>query len=321
MSIIVVCFAATPAVFASEADGETGFSFEQREDSLFITLDGRPLATYLFRHDKLTRPAFVNVHTPGGIQVTRNFPPRLPEDRDPGYSSEGGIIHPAMHPGIWIGFGHLHGQDYWRLKARVEHDGFVQPPQADGSRASFAVRNRYLTGDGQSEVCRDVTRYELQRKPYGLLLLVEAEFRSDQDFYSGDQEESGLAVRVASPLRVTGGNGAIVNDRGERNGAEVWGKEARWVDYSGTINGQQVGVMVVPSPANSRPCWIHARDYGLVVCNPFPRQPKERREPYVRTWVKQGAAFRLAYAIAIHESAPAELDCNQVFEEYLREQL
>jgi hypothetical protein len=101
----------------------------------------------------------VNVYSAGGIRVTRNFPPRLPEDRDPGYTGEAGIIHPVMHPGIWIGFGDLDGQDYWRLKAQVKHDGFVQPPQADGSRASFTVRNCYLSEDGQREVCQDVTRY------------------------------------------------------------------------------------------------------------------------------------------------------------------
>ena len=170
VSTIVVCLAATATGFAREAVGETGFSFEQGGDSLLIKLDGAPLATYLFRHDKLTRPALVNVHTPGGIQVTRNFPPRLLQDRDPGYAGDEGMIHPVMHAGIWLGFGDLNGQDYWRLKAQVKHDGFVQPPQADGSRASFTVRNRYLTEDGQNEVCHNVTQYEFQRKPYGLLV-------------------------------------------------------------------------------------------------------------------------------------------------------
>ena len=54
---------------------------------------------------------------------------------------------------------------------------------------------------------------------------VEAVFRSEKDFYFGDQEESGLAIRVASPLRVSGGNGTILNNRGDRNGAEIWDVE------------------------------------------------------------------------------------------------
>ena len=34
----------------------------------------------------------VNVRTPSGFPVTRNFPPRKPEDLDPGYQGEDGII-------------------------------------------------------------------------------------------------------------------------------------------------------------------------------------------------------------------------------------
>jgi len=300
---MAACLTAAVVASALAEEPPARFTFEEQSDALVIKLDDETLATYLFGHEKLTRPAFVNVRTPGGTQVTRNFPPVLPDDRD----------HPVMHPGIWIGFGHLHGQDYWRLKARVEHDGFVEPPQASGSTASFTVRNRYLTEDGQGEVCQDTTRYELQVKPYGLLMLVEAVFQSEQDFYFGDQEESGLAVRIASPLRVQGGNGTILNDRGERNGAEIWGKEARWVDYFGTMDGNEVGVMIMPSAANPRRCWIHARDYGVVVSNPFPRQPQERREPYVKTWVKQRTPFRLAYAVAIHETPPEAFDRDEVY--------
>ena len=314
---IAACLATALTACAWAEQPQTRFTFEEHRKSLVIKLDDKTLATYLFGYEKLTRPAFVNVRTPGGIQVTRSFPPRLPEDRDPGYPHEGGMIHPVMHPGLWIGFGHLHGQDYWRLKARVAHDGFVEQPEASGSCASFAVRNRYLTQDGLGEVCHDTTRYELQLKPYGLLILVEAVFQSDQDFYFGDQEESGLAVRIASPLRVQGGNGTILNNRGERNGAEVWGKEARWVDYFGSIEDRQVGVMIMPDPANPRRSWVHARDYGVVVCNPFPRQPKERREPYVKTWVKGRKPFRLAYGVAVHETPPSEFDRDQVFSEYV----
>ena len=140
------------------------------------------------------------------------------------------------------------------------------------------------------------------------MLRIDAEYRSeDHDFYFGDQEESGLAIRVASPIRVQGGNGTILNSHGERNGAEVWGKEAKWFDYFGSIEGRQVGIMVLPNPDNPRPSWLHARDYGVVVTNPFPKQPKERREPYVKTWVKQGEPFRLSYAVLIHEQPAGQL--------------
>ena len=73
--------------------------------------------------------------------------------------------------------------------------------------------------------------------------------------------------------------------------------------------GRQVGVMVVASPGNPRPSWLHARDYGVVVTNPFPKQPKEPREPYVKTWIKRGESFTLSYAVLIHD-LPADQPLN-----------
>jgi hypothetical protein len=77
----------------------------------------------------------------------------------------------------------------------------------------------------------------------------------------------------------------------------------------GVVDGREVGVMVVPDPANPRRSWLHARDYGVVVANPFPRQPMERREPFVTTPVRRGEPFRLSYTLLIHErSAGAAWD-------------
>ncbi|MCA8998824.1 MAG: PmoA family protein, partial [Planctomycetaceae bacterium] len=183
----------------------------------------------------------------------------------------------------------------------------IERPTGDRTNGNFLVRNQLMSEDGERVVCTEICRYRFEIVPEGMLIRIDAMYGSDEhDFYFGDQEESGLAVRVASPIRVQGGNGTIVNNRGERNGAEVWGKEVKWFDYFGTVDSEvgqrrQVGMMVVPSPNNPRPSWLHARDYGVVVTNPFPKQPKERREPYIKTWVKRGEPFRLSYAVLIHD--------------------
>ncbi|MEM0924781.1 MAG: PVC-type heme-binding CxxCH protein, partial [Planctomycetota bacterium] len=288
-----------------------GFSFHDVGDSLHIYFQEQRIATYLKRHPELTRRALVNVMSPSGIQVTRNFPPRSPEDLDPGYGAEDGIIHPIMHPGIWFGYGDVSGNDYWRLQSEVVFERFEQLPKGDRKQGGFTAINRLMSRDRQNEICRETSRYQFERVPEGLLLRLKVTYQSDaQDFYFGDQEESGLAVRVASPIRVQGGNGTILNSQGDRNGGQVWGKEAKWFDYFGTIDGREVGLMVVPDPNNPRPSWLHARDYGVVVTNPFPKQPKERRQPYVKTHIEKDEPFSLSYAILIHD-LPAEEPLNQ----------
>lgn len=289
------------------ADGE--FQFLEEGGELRLCLDGEEIATYLLEHDELTRRAFVNVRTPSGIQVTRNFPPRRPEDIDPGSKGEAGIIHPVMHAGLWMSFGWIDGNDYWRLTSKVKHEGFSGEPVVGRSEASFETRDRYLSADGEETICIQETHYHFRHVSEGILLEWDAKFyNDDRDFIFGDQEESGLAIRIASPIRVQGGNGQIVNDRGEKNGAATWGKEFEWINYSGEIDGKQVGLLVVPHPDNPRTSWSHSRDYGVLVSNPFPKQPKERREPYVTTTVKKGEHFRLRYTILIHEVPVSEFD-------------
>ena len=289
------------------ADGE--FAFQREEGKLDLFLGQTRVATCLLDHDKLTRRAFVNVATPSGIPVTRNFPPRKPEDIDPGYRAEAGIIHPVMHPGLWMSFGWIEGNDYWRLTSKVKHEAFLEAPVGKRGEASFRTRDRYLSRDGKNTVCWQDTRYRFRHVEAGIRLDWDAEFYNDaRDFRFGDQEESGLAIRIASPLRVQGGNGKIVNNRGETNGSGTWGKPFEWINYSGEIDGQRVGLLVIPHPDNPRPSWSHSRDYGVLVSNPFPKQPKERREPYVTTTVKQGERLRLRYTVLIHEVDASEFD-------------
>jgi len=89
----------------------------------------------------------------------------------------------------------------------------------------------------------------------------------------------------------------------------------KWIDYSGKIRGKRVGLLVMPHPDNPSPCWSHSRDYGVVVSNPFPKQPKERRQPYVTTPVKKGDEFRLRYGVLIYESG-APIDAASTFDDY-----
>ena len=56
---------------------------------------------------------------------------------------------------------------------------------------------------------------------------------------------------------------------GRSGGSAIWGQQTDWVDYSGTIDGRYVGVLIVPHKRNFARCWWHARDYGLLAANPF----------------------------------------------------
>ena len=62
---------------------------------------------------------------------------------------------------------------------------------------------------------------------------------------------------------------------------ETWGKPAEWVDYSGVLDGEKLGVALFDSPESfHHPARWHVRDYGLLAINPFGSSafdPKLRR--------------------------------------------
>jgi len=104
----------------AQADDRPQVAFVPEGDRLQITVGGESLATYVFRDEVVLRPYFAHLRAPGGIPVTRHFPPV--QGTDP-------IDHPTMHPGLWLAFGDINGADFWRNKGRVEHVRFIDQPR------------------------------------------------------------------------------------------------------------------------------------------------------------------------------------------------
>jgi hypothetical protein len=291
----------------ARADDGPTVTFRAEPGLLKIEVGGKPFATYVFRDETITRPYFAHVQGPRGVQVTRNHPPV--EGRDP-------VDHATMHPGIWLAFGDLSGSDDWRNRARVEHDRFVEAPAGGPGKGVFTVANRYLAKDGTT-LCRETCRYSVLVRPSGYLLTSDSEFRSDSaELVFGDQEEMGFGVRVATPLAVKSG-GRLVNSDGLERERGVWGRAADWCDYSGVVEGRRTGVTLMPDPKNFRRSWFHARDYGLLVANPFGRKAFHQGEAS-RVVAKPGTSFRLGFAVLVHDAPVAEeIDLAAAYRDYL----
>ncbi|MEZ6059595.1 MAG: PmoA family protein [Planctomycetaceae bacterium] len=292
-------------VVSTESPGGQQVAFQSESDAVVITVDGLPVARYVYSDPAIPRPYFADVKVPGGRQVTRNHPPIEGTDA---------IDHASMHPGIWLAFGDLSGNDFWRNKASVVHAGFVQEPEGGDGRGSFVEEKRYLRPDG-SMICREEFSLTVIVRDDGYLLVWDSTFRSDTEFHFGDQEEMGLGFRVATPIsEVRGGR---LSDSERRSGADnIWGNAAAWCDYSGNVDGQTIGITVMCHPGNFRPSWMHARNYGLVVANPFGRQAMKKGD-VSKVTVRPGEELRLRYGIWLHGGdLPAERTPDDVFSEY-----
>jgi hypothetical protein len=292
--------AATMLVLSLAASGfaDSPVTFVRGESRLLIKVSGSDVATYVWNDPTVKRPYFAHIHSPRGLQVTRTFPPV--EGRD-------ATDHATMHPGLWLAFGDISGTDFWRNRGVVRHAGFVEEPVADPQGGRFAVRNMYES-DGKT-VCEEVCRIRLRVTPHGNLIVWESTFSGAEGVTFGDQEEMGLGIRVATDLAVTHG-GVITSSDGRKDEKGVWGRQADWCDYA----GRGVGIMLMPDPRNFRRSWFHARDYGLLVANPFGRQAFTKGEPS-RLVVNRGETLTLRFGVLVHD---ADLDRQAAYQDFLR---
>ena len=71
----------------------------------------------------------------------------------------------------------------------------------------------------------------------------------------------------------------------------------------------------MPHPENFRRSWFHARDYGLLVANPFGRNAFTGGEKS-RIVVKEGETLRLRFGVLVSSERP---DLDASYRDYLRQ--
>jgi len=283
-------------------------SFKEAPGQILIRVDGQAVATYVYNDPQILRPYFTGLKAPGGLQVTRHHPPRAHIDSDD---------HATMHPGLWLAFGDISANDFWRNKARVKHMGFVEKPHVHEEHAGFTVRNQYMAAQGP--ICEEVCSIAFLVYTEGILMLWDSQFSSDRSFSFGDQEEMGLGVRLATPIVVKNKKGGrILDNEGRRNEKQIWGKPSLWCDYAGPVDSAFAGITIMPDPDNIRPCHWHVRDYGFMCANPFGKKAFNLGAKG-RTVVEAGKSLSLGFGILIHSGTnDTSVDLHAAYKDYLR---
>ncbi|MBX7256694.1 MAG: PmoA family protein [Candidatus Hydrogenedentes bacterium] len=275
-------------------------SFVKQTDHLDIRIGDRVVATYVFADPEIPRPYFCNVMTMNGTRVTRNHPPDPVANKD-------NDDHAGYHPGLWLAFGDINGNDFWRNKARVRHVSIQELPGDSPNTRRFSVVNRYeSTETPGAAICEETCVYSIRAEEDAYFIVCESELRAlDTDVAFGDQEEMGFGLRLNTPLTVKFGTGTIVNSAGGANEKGTWGKTAEWCAGIGRVDNGQVGAMLMPDPRNFRPSWFHSRDYGLIVANPFAKKamtaPDDDQTPPDSTRVATGKTLRIGFGVCIFE--------------------
>jgi hypothetical protein len=275
------------------------------EGQLFAELDYR---TY-------DKPIVYPIYGPGQISMTRNYPMRQDVA---GEAND----HPH-HKSMWFAHGDVNGVSFWNERGKIVNER-VQDVDTDSRQPSVTLANKLLDGDGNL-VCRETVKITFRVLPGARVIdWDETLHAGDEPLRMGDTKEGTMGLRVHPNLRmsnderrgVTTANGTAINSEGVRGG-EVWGKRAKWVDYSGQIEGRTVGIAFFDHPDNLRhPTYWHARTYGLFAANPFGLSSFVGSGSDGSHTVPAGKVLRLQYRFVFHEGNAEQAKVEQLYRAY-----
>lgn len=266
------------------------------DDLVHVEIDGEPFTTVHYAAEP--RPYLFPVLAPGGIPVTRGWPMA----EAPGEARD----HPH-HQSLWFAHGDVNGHDFWSNRngnERIELAGGVTTKSLPDS---VEVITNYRWMAGETLVATEERRLVFRTSDDARIIDVEVRLTAPETpLVLGDTKEGTMAIRLHPALRVKGeiAAGSMKNSEGV-TGRDCWGKRARWMEYSGPIDGAVVGVTMLDHPSNPHhPTWWHARDYGLFAANPFGVHDFEKKESGTgEVTVAPGESLVFRYRILIHGEA------------------
>jgi len=281
---------------------------QQQDSGVRVLIDGEHFTTYLLTGH--AKPILFPIHAAGGNCVTRSWPMRADNAEDP-------HDHPH-HESLWFAHGNVNGIDFWTHKAVTP--GGPQPSIThesvrtctSGATGVLETTNRWCAADG-SVVCTDFRRLEFFGTQTARTIDFALTIRADHGAVTfGDTKEGTMGMRVHPALqlpdatRPQAATGRIVNSEGQRD-VDVWGQPARWIDFSGVIDNQSLGIAILDHPGNLRhPTRWHARGYGLCAANPFGLHDFSSVPKGTGDWtIPAGGSLTLRYLFIVHSGDAA----------------
>jgi hypothetical protein len=304
----------------------------QTSEQVAVAINGKPFTVFVIGGANLNRPYLYPLRTASGKTVTRSFP----AGQLPGETTD----HPH-HAGLFYGHGDVNGFNYWAIQnvpaaeskpdanmGRIVLDRVLSVKSGKESGSVDAVF-KWLKPDGQT-LLTETRKMTFYAHPDLRIIDFEFDFAAIDKVVFRDTKEGTFAMRVATALeeppvkpgaKASGParTGKLTNANGGEREAGVWGKRSPWVDYSGELDGEKVGVLMMDHPGNPRhPTYWHSRGYGLHSINPFGVSDflNDKSQNGSLT-LAPGEHVRFKYRVVVHQDA-SSARCEELYKEYAR---
>jgi len=318
--------------------------WDRGDGQLEIFTNGKHITSYIY-NDAYERPFLYPVIGPDGLPVTRHIPNFGDHPHHKGISlALGDVSGERGKPGINVwGLGDMGDPDQGRVIhqrfTNLEHGPvFVkiqeeniwkqndeleeEPPWRVSERSRWKIKRE---GQLIMKEIRTITIWNVAPERifdlHTVMIPVAEEVILSADVGKKEmaKENGPLVIRVADNMREIA-EGTIVNSAGGRTEEECWGRQARWVDYSGPVvpKGPVNGIAAMDHPDNIRhPTAWHVRDYGLFASNPFySKKPEWPDQGPIYFSKAKGDKLDLRYRIYIHRGDEVEGKVEQKWQDW-----
>ena len=226
-------------------------------DRVAFTIDGEERTTWHFGSDA-PRPFFFPIVGPRQTWVTRMGHPGAPNH--------------DHHRSVWFAHHKVLGIDFWSdtTDARIRQNQWLAYEDGD-DEAIMAVECSWYDGhDPQPLLKQRLFAAVIPGDEATWSLELQVTLAPSAAMIELQKTNFGLlAIRVAKGISAAFGNGKLTDSEGRVGERAVFGKRARWVDYSGSararVDGEvhDVGITCIDHPSNpGHPTHWHVRDDG-----------------------------------------------------------
>jgi Methane oxygenase PmoA len=229
---------------------------------------------------------------------------------------------------MYFAHGDINGYDFWgeaefprwsrHSRSTFGRTVFRKLDEVRGGHDSGVLQAEFdlVTSDGQV-IATEIHAYTFRGDEQSRIIDCEFTILANHGPVKlGDTKEGTLAIRVVKALDSPPSR--MVNSEGAVGEQTIWGKRADWVDYDGTVAGEEVGIAVFDDPKNLRhPTTWHARHYGLLAANPFGlREFTHDRQQDGSYTIQAGGSLTLRYRVLIHHGDFREAGVADAYRRY-----
>lgn len=282
-------------------------NFRKLPEKIEISIGGKPFSN-LYYGPKWAVPFLHPLRSVSGAVVTRGYPVEMIEGENRDH---------IWHHGLWYGHGDINGVDFWRDLGPEKTGRMVLKGKPKISGDTLVFDTELVTPD--KKVLGTVNEaFRFARSGSSYIVDAHISIRADHGMglKMGDTEEGSFGLRLADEFREE--RGVVMTNSEGQTGRTIWGKRARWVDYSTGIKGEKLGVAVLDHPSNPKyPTWWHARHYSLCSANPFGVHDFEKDKTRDGSaFIPEGGRLEFRYRVVIHAGGPDGIDLEKFVKDF-----